>query len=858
VDRVASRDLLILLGDMNAKTGSNFSLWGRTLGKHGIGEENENGSMLLHFCKENKMVITNSHFIHKKCRKVTWRSADGRTENLIDYVIIKMKDLRCVLNTRAYKAAELDGTDHSLVVSELKLKIPRAKRVGGPRLAVEGLINDESTRGKFEMEVRNRFETLVDEVGDPKEEFDRMKDNLNEAASKCLEKRARVKGGVGVNRETRVLMEEVRELKVKLGNARTRLAIEKAKVDVSNKRRELKAALIREREEHWNGVARSMEEALDKNDTRKFFEKVGKICHTENRKLIGFEPVRSEDGAKRLTGKAEILDRWKEHCQKLLNKESGCNDVTQIRTERLVEEDEEMSREVRLYEVELAIKQLKNWKAPGVDKIHAEYLKYGGEKAAQWMHRVIEAVWSSGEIPEDWRKMIIILLHKKGSREECNNARGISLLSVPGKVFTRVILNRIFRKINQIMRENQCGFRPGRGCQDQVFTMRQIMEKSSEFAQQLYACFVDFKQAYDSVWRDGLWAVLRRYGIPEKVVKLIEKLYEGTKACVRIEGETSEWFEVKTGVRQGCILSPCLFNIALDHILREVDGVNQGSVGLRMEEEVVWDLEYADDTALLAVSLSGLIELLNAFGRESEKLGLNISVPKTKWMMIGEQRETNVKVEYKGQEVERVSSFTYLGSELEANGGCLKDVTRRIALAGVVFSKLTKGLWQRNDIRLKTKLRVYNAMVVPVALYGSESWTMSAVVKRRLDVFDGRCLRRILGIRWPRTVSNEELRKRTGQPEMSELGVSRMLRWAGHVWRMGSERLVRRAERWIPTGKRRVGKPRKRWKDMATEEARARGARGRNLEEVAQDRVKWRQLHCGWGRKVGYDESVDN
>ena len=155
----------------------------------------------------------------------------------------------------------------------------------------------------------------------------------------------------------------------------------------------------------------------------------------------------------------------------------------------------------------------------------------------------------------------MIPLHKSNSRQDCNNSRGISLLVIAGKIFTKIILNRISEVIESLLRENQCGFRTKRGCCDQIFTLRQIIEKSLEFNNNLYICFVDFKQAYDSVWRDTLWQALPSYGIPEKLVRLLKGLYKDTKDCVRIEDNYTEWFDVASGLRQGCNFSTTGFNI---------------------------------------------------------------------------------------------------------------------------------------------------------------------------------------------------------------------------------------------------------------------------------------------------------
>ena len=139
-----------------------------------------------------------------------------------------------------------------------------------------------------------------------------------------------------------------------------------------------------------------------------------------------------------------------------------------------------------------------------------------------WLHRVISRVWEQESIPQDWKKAIIIPIHKKGDRKECGNSRGISLLSVPGKVLTRVILNKIGKIIDEKLRDNQCGFRPGRGySSDQIFMLRQLIEKNLEFGRDIYISFIDFSQAYDSVWREGMWELLGKYGVDHKLIRIL-------------------------------------------------------------------------------------------------------------------------------------------------------------------------------------------------------------------------------------------------------------------------------------------------------------------------------------------------
>ena len=163
----------------------------------------------------------------------------------------------------------------------------------------------------------------------------------------------------------------------------------------------------------------------------------------------------------------------------------------------------------------------------------------------------------------------MIPLFKKKDRKQCDNYRGISLLSVPGKVLALILLERLQAIIDPQLMEAQCGFRRGRGTVDQIWVMRQVVEKATEYKTPVFLCFVDLTKAYDSVNRQALAAILREYGVPHQLVEIIEELHSETWCQVRSAGDTSERFKVKIGVRQGCVLSPLPFNCFMDKILRK-------------------------------------------------------------------------------------------------------------------------------------------------------------------------------------------------------------------------------------------------------------------------------------------------
>ena len=171
--------------------------------------------------------------------------------------------------------------------------------------------------------------------------------------------------------------------------------------------------------------------------------------------------------------------------------------------------------------------------------------------------------------PKDWRRAIMFPFHKKGSRSVCKNYRGISLLSVPGKVFGTILNDRMRSITEGKLMEEQVGFRPGRGCAENVFVIRQLGEKMLERGKKLYAAFLDLEKAYDRVWRAGLWEALKKYGVQGRLLRAIQGLYQDSEAAVKVGEETTDWFKVQRGVRQGCPMSPWLFNIYLDMVVKE-------------------------------------------------------------------------------------------------------------------------------------------------------------------------------------------------------------------------------------------------------------------------------------------------
>jgi hypothetical protein len=307
--------------------------------------------------------------------------------------------------------------------------------------------------------------------------------------------------------------------------------------------------------------------------------------------------------------------------------------------------------------------------------------------------------------------------------------------------------------------------------------------------------FLDFKGAFDSVDRSVLLNTLVQHGMPQKFVNIIRSLYSQTRGCVRVYGELSKSFSTNSGVRQGCPLSPFLFNFVIDEIMkRTLEGLQNPGVQIAAGENLV-DLEYADDIVLIFEKEEEAHRLLERLTKVIPSFGMCFAPAKCK-VLLQDIQSLNMPLAIRGEALEVVERFTYLGSCISSDGSMTDEVTTRISKARIAFANL-RHLWRQKGISLGLKGRVYQTTVRAVLLYGCETWPLRAEDLRRLQVFDHRCLRTIAGIGWRQRIRNEVVRKRVfGEAvgtSLVECIQHYKLRWLGHVLRMPSYRLPRRA-----------------------------------------------------------------
>ena len=737
-------------------------------------------------------------------------------------------------DVRVYRGADVNS-DHYLVATSIKLKLrknitqSRSKRFDILKLKTPQVKKD------FILEVKNRFNILSEnEADEPDESVERKWEHIKNTYVGAAEKVLGFKNNKNkpwITATTWSKIEERKNIKEKQLTAVSQRIKDRLEVEYQRKDKEVKKSARKDKRNYVEDLGSEADQAAIRGD----FTTVYKIT----KQLIGsFEnnssPIMDKKG-NLLTTEREQSARWVEYFKEVLNHPEPDDPACPPQTEDL-EIDLSIPTE---NEIRKAVLGMKNGKSPGIDNIHAEMLKADTTTTTEVLCVLFHKIWQSETIPNDWAKGLIVKLPKKGDKRMCDNWRGITLLSIPGKIFCRILLDRIDKAIDTRLRQEQAGFRKGKGCIDQIFTLRNIIEQCLEWNAPLFISFIDFRKAFDSVHRVSLWNILQHYGLPGKIVALIKLFYEKFECSVLLDNSVSESFPVNSGVRQGCILSPLLFVILIDWIMKRTTHDQARGIQWTMFTKLE-DLDFADDIALLSTTRSQMQTKMERLKNFAQQTGLVINKKKTEAMMVNVSPETP-PLSLNGELITSVEDFTYLGSVISKDNGAQKDIQARLNKARGAFARL-RPIWKSKTYSHKTKMHIYNSNVKIVLLYGAECWRVTQKDMEKVEVFHNSCLRRIYNIFWPNKISNEALYERAGSYSIVSEIKRRRLRWLGHVLRMPQHRIPKVALRWTPPGKRKRGRPKHTWRRTVIDELDEMKLTWGEAERKAQDRYIWRGI----------------
>ena len=538
------------------------------------------------------------------------------------------------------------GTDHNLLIADVKIKLKRIKRTKQPTKYDVENIGDEYT-----VEVKHRFSGLQLVDREPDELWNDIKEIVKDTADKKVPKAKRKKVTKWLSDEAMKIADERRKARHKGDDEKYRI------LNAAFQRRARK-----DKEMSIQEKCRQIEESNRMGRTRDLFKEIRHITGSLNARCGA---IKSSPG-KVVTEDKEVKERWQQYTEGLYRRDPNVYD-TFIET---VYEDEP---EVLESDIKDALRHISNRKAAGSDDIPIELLKAGGEETVKVLTNMCNCVWKKKEWPSDWKKSVYVPIYKKGDKKECG-------------------------------------------------------KRAREHQRDLYMCFIDYKKAFDCVDHERMWIILKDMGVPIHLVVLLRNLYANQKATVRTEFGETEQFDIGKGVRQGCILSPLLFNIYAENIMRDV--LDKWEGGVSIGGRVITNLRYADDTTLIAGTKEDLTEIMERVRKTSEKAGLYLNVLKTKVMTTGDIGEVAVD----GKTVEVVTKFVFLGALITKDGLCDKEIRRRIAMGKAAMGVLTT-VWKDRGITLQTKVKLVKALVFPIVLYGAETWTMRKT-ERKLETSD--------------------------------------------------------------------------------------------------------------------------
>ena len=415
---------------------------------------------------------------------------------------------------------------------------------------------------------------------------------------------------------------------------------------------------------------------------------------------------------------------------KSINEENPYDD-SEFNTDSDQTDNEIINQPISENEILKAISKICNNKSSGLDDIKNEHIKTTSHIMLPVYKKLFNIIFSKGLIPESWSYGTIKPIFKgKGDPKLAENYRPITILSCFGKLFTQIINDRLkeFSENFNLIEDCQAGFRRNFSTADNLFIINSLVDIAKASKNKLYCCFVDFKQAFDRVWRKGLWEKLLQYNINGKCYTIIRNMYRNIKSNVAINNESSIFFQCLNGVRQGENLSPFLFSIYLNDLQNFLftNGANGVICDINYEEISVYlkllVLLYADDTVLFANSVTDMQTALNIFENYCNTWKLSVNVSKTKIIVFTNGKISDkIHFTYGSQELEISNEYKYLGIVLSKSGSFLaakKNIAEQANKALFSLMRKIRTLKLPIDIQLE----LFDKTIKPILLYGSEIW----------------------------------------------------------------------------------------------------------------------------------------
>ncbi|KAK3507967.1 hypothetical protein QTP70_005997 [Hemibagrus guttatus] len=702
MESIPTGERVVIGADFNGHVGEGNTGDEEVMGKFGVKERNLEGQMVVDFAKRMDMGVVNTYFQKREEHRVTYKSGGRSTQ--VDYILCRRGNLKEISDCKVV-VGESVARQHRMVVCRMTLMVCKKKRSEIEKKTKWWKLKKEECCEEFRQKLR---QALGGQVVLP-DDWETTAEVIRETGRKVLGVSS---GRRKEDKETWWWNEEVQD-----SIQRKRLAKKKWDMDrTEENRQEYKELQRRVKREVSKAKQKAYDELYTRLDTREGEKDLYRLARQRDRDGKDVQQVRvikDRDG-RVLTSEESVQRRWKEYFEELMNEENE----REKRVEGVNSVEQKVDK-IRKDEVRKALKRMKSGKAVGPDDIPVEVWKCLGEAAVEFLASLFNRVLESERMPEEWRRSVLVPIFKnKGDVQSCSNYRGIKLMSHTMKVWERVVEARL-RKVVEIC-EQQYGFMPRKSTTDAIFALRILMEKYRDGQRELHCVFVDLEKAYDRMPREELWYCMRKSGVAEKYVRVVQDMYERSRTVVRCAVGQTEEFNVEVGLHQGSALSPFLFAIVMDQLSEEV------------RQESPWTMMFADDIVICSESREQVEENLERWRFALERRGMKVSRSKTEYMCVNE-REGSGTVRLQDEEVKKVQEFKYLGSTVQSNGECRKEVKKRVQAGWNGWRKVSGVLCDRK-ISARIKGKVYRTVVRPAMLYGLETVSLRKRQESELEV----------------------------------------------------------------------------------------------------------------------------
>lgn len=816
LDGIPNRKDVFLLGDFNSRVGRLEQ--DEVVGRYGEEVVNGNGERLIELCAQYNLTIWNGFFKHKEIHKFTW--SRGTSKTIIDYVIGKHNNKVKVEDVRVYRGAECN-TDHYLLKSKVYLPYVNKSQ---PEIQVApytikneeyelSLLDDPSITFLYKLRLSK---TLLDvDHTTTQTLYDGIVKAVHQAAFESLgEIERRVGKGTCDSWWNTSLAGKVREKKIAYNTWLSTQDI-KDRQRYSKISREVKQEVRRAKNEAWERECEKIDQCIGNTRARNAWEIIKNLRQNEKRSSalqpisveqfkVYYEKLMKED-------RPEFSQMYNIAC----NESENIDDITADETKRI-------------------INTFRNGKSAGPGSVNIELLKHGPSSLFEILTQLYNRCLKGEELPQDFKKGYISNIYKKGDRKQCTNYRGITVLSSIGRVYGKILKFRLERDLIDV--EEQSGFRAGRSCIDNIFSIKQVTDKRLAHNLETHLVFVDLRKAYDTVPLSRLWMAMEKQNVNPLLIGAIKNLYSGNSSQIKVGRNVSEPFQVNKGLRQGCCIAPTLFKLYLNEALRRWRK-KCCNMGVKIEDSMLYSLHFADDQVLFAEDEDDILYMLRKLHEEYSEWGLEINLSKTEYMVVGASAK-GLKLD-DGSEVKPCQTFTYLGTQINENGGSSQEIVNRIVKGKAAIRQLHPLIW-KGGLSKNVKRRLYKTVVESIAIYGSEVWEISKKNEKKLKAMEMDFWRRSCGLTLLDKVKNEEIKRKAEVSIniMDTIEVKR-LKWYGHIQRMGEERWPQKLWHWQPATRRKRGRPRFTWREGVEEAMTKRGL----TQDDCSDRQRWR-LGC--------------